>query len=79
MRGKSYLKAKLLIMVIATAAFLFGAVLSPAARAADQQQTENGYAYTVENGKATITAYYGGGGDILIVPSEISGSPVTTI
>jgi len=66
-------------MVIATAAFLFGAVLSPVARAADQQQTENGYAYTVENGKATITAYYGGGGDILIVPSEIGGSPVTTI
>ncbi len=72
--------SKLLIITIATAAFLFGAVFSPAAWAADQPQTDNGYAYTVKNGKATITAYYGGGrGDILIVPSEIGGYPVTTI
>ena len=80
MRGRSHWKAPLWIMVIATAVFLFGAALSPAG-AADQPLTENGYAYTVENGKATLTAYYGsgGGGDILIVPSKIGGYPVTTI
>jgi hypothetical protein len=79
MRKRNYSPVKLMIITIATAASLFGTVLSPAARAADQPQTENGYAYKVENGKATITAYYSGGGDILIVPSEIGGCPVTTI
>ena len=80
MGRRNYSSGKLLVLTIATAASLIGAVLSPAVRAADQPQTENGYAYKVENGKATITAYYGGGGgDILIVPSEIGGYPVTTI
>jgi hypothetical protein len=80
MRRRHCSSATLLIITIAIAAFFFGAALSPVAWGADQPQTENGYAYTVENGKATITAYYGGGGgNILIVPSEIGGYPVTTI
>lgn len=53
--------------------------LSTAAWAADQPLTENGYAYTVENGKATITSYFGASPDILVIPSVLGGYPVTTV
>jgi hypothetical protein len=53
--------------------------LSTAVWAADQPLTENGYAYTVENGKATIISYFGGSQDILVIPSVLGGYPVTTI
>ena len=34
--------------------------------------------YEISNGEATITGYYGPGGDIAI-PSELGGAPVTVI
>lgn len=55
------------------------AALAPLARAADQPLTDSGYAYTVENGKATITAYFGASPDLLVIPSTVGGFPVTTI
>ena len=39
---------------------------------------EGDYSYTVADGKATITGYYGPGGDV-IIPTTLGGYPVTTI
>ncbi len=40
--------------------------------------TEGDWEYSVENGEATITAYTGSGGDI-VIPSALGGYPVTSL
>jgi len=47
--------------------------------AADVPLTEDSYSYTVENGKATITSYFGRGSDFMMIPSTLGGYPVTTV
>jgi hypothetical protein len=60
--------------------FTFGvSVFSQAASAADKRLTEGEYAYKVENGKATITSYFGRGSDFMMIPSTLGGYPVTTV
>jgi hypothetical protein len=66
-------------MALFLAVSFCGAAFAPAAWAADQPLTEGGYAYTVDNGKATITSYFGSGADFMLIPSVIGGYPVTTI
>ena len=52
--------------------------LSPASNAMQPGDDANGYAYTVEDGKATITRYSGSGGDIAI-PDKLGGYDVVGI
>ena len=40
--------------------------------------SEDDFGYTIENGEATITDYYGDGGDVTI-PATLGGAPVTAI
>ncbi len=41
-------------------------------------QAEGEFAYTVENGEATVTKYLGEGGDV-VIPATLGGYPVTTV
>ena len=63
--------ATLLAMVLLLTCIPLGAVSVSAA-------TSGGYTYTISDGEATITSYYGSGGDITI-PTTLGGYPVTAI
>ena len=67
---KIMLTCVLAITVLACTVLL----VSPKAEAA----TEGDYTYSESGGKATITGYFGSGGDI-IIPSTLGGYPVTGI
>jgi hypothetical protein len=62
--------------------FLFAvcvSVFSQVASTADKPITEGEYSYKVENGKATLTSYFGHGSDFMMIPSTLGGYPVTTV
>jgi hypothetical protein len=70
------------IVKLTTTVFLAvaaGFCLSLVAYAANQQQTDGGYGFTVDDGKATITRYFGPGSDFMMIPSNLGGYPVTTM